>query len=171
VDQDSFSYLRLAAVVALAASMLLAGAAAAAVEDVTLDGIACSAPELHCPDADCPVELITRAGNVIEPRSGRAFYLDYPCGLALGDAVTFVLNVHGTAAPANWHRHYFPVHDFKDRYELIVATPQAEVYEYEGCRDGRVLADVIRREKGHTEGLEPNVTEHIVRLMVGAAEE
>lgn len=325
-DSTSFSDARRALRLALAGSLLLSGGAAAAVEDVTLDGVACSAPELHCPDADCPVELITRAGNAIEPRSGRSFFLDYPCGLAPGDAVTFVLNVHGTAAPANWHRHYFPAHDFKDSYELVVATPQArgdsaetrmpqqwgddvdleyvrgvvdyvyekfadleierfwlvghsqgggyvqrlvckegfrervdgvvalaggypglrgelpecefsfiletgsedrlgnqvperspwaehlecgervrsedvvdtragyvydtrdrpppfegwggkpapgtaEVYEYEGCRDGRVLADVIRLEKGHTEGLEPNVTEHIVRLMVGATED
>ncbi len=29
-----------------------------------------------------------------------------------------------------------------------------------GCNDGRVVADVIRLGKGHTEGLEPNVTEN-----------
>jgi hypothetical protein len=36
------------------------------------------------------------------------------------------------------------------------------------CGDGRIVADVIRRDKGHTEGLEPNVTEEIVKLMLSA---
>jgi hypothetical protein len=43
---------------------------------------------------------------------------------------------------------------------------RAEVFVYAGCRGGHVVADVIRRDKGHTEGLEPNVTERIVQLMM-----
>ena len=43
---------------------------------------------------------------------------------------------------------------------------RAQVYRYPDCSDGRVVADVIRLDKGHTEGLEPNVTEEIVKLMV-----
>jgi hypothetical protein len=42
------------------------------------------------------------------------------------------------------------------------------VFNYRGCRDGRVVADVVRLDKGHTEGLEPKVTEEIVKLMVSA---
>jgi hypothetical protein len=42
------------------------------------------------------------------------------------------------------------------------------VYVYPSCADGRVVADVVRFEKGHTEGLEPNVTEALVKLMVSA---
>ena len=34
--------------------------------------------------------------------------------------------------------------------------------------DGRVVADVVRIDKGHTEGLEPNVVEELVKLMVSA---
>jgi hypothetical protein len=34
--------------------------------------------------------------------------------------------------------------------------------------DGRVVADVVRLDKGHTEGLEPNVTEEIIKLMLSA---
>ena len=30
------------------------------------------------------------------------------------------------------------------------------------------MADVVRLDKGHTEGLEPNVTEELVRLMLSA---
>ncbi|MEP7026330.1 MAG: hypothetical protein ABJB47_21510 [Actinomycetota bacterium] len=44
----------------------------------------------------------------------------------------------------------------------------AEVYRYPGTRDGRVVADVVRRGKGHTEGLEPNITRELVQMMVGA---
>ncbi|MFN3514063.1 MAG: hypothetical protein ACK41C_13525 [Phenylobacterium sp.] len=45
---------------------------------------------------------------------------------------------------------------------------RTEVYAYPGCRDGRVVADLVRIDKGHTEGLEPKVTEEIVKLMVSA---
>ena len=44
----------------------------------------------------------------------------------------------------------------------------AEVWVYPGARDGRVIADVVRLNKGHTEGLEPNITEEIIKLMVSA---
>jgi len=44
----------------------------------------------------------------------------------------------------------------------------AEEFVFEGCRDGRVVADVVRLDKGHTEGWEPNVTEEVVRLMTSA---
>lgn len=42
-------------------------------------------------------------------------------------------------------------------------------YDYAGCEDGRVVADVVRLDKGHTEGLEPHVTEYIVRRMTEAS--
>jgi hypothetical protein len=44
----------------------------------------------------------------------------------------------------------------------------AHVYVYPAARDGRVIADIVRVGKGHTEGLEPKITEAIVRLMVSA---
>jgi hypothetical protein len=31
-----------------------------------------------------------------------------------------------------------------------------------------VIADVVRLDKGHTEGLEPRVTEELIKLMVSA---
>jgi hypothetical protein len=39
---------------------------------------------------------------------------------------------------------------------------------YPGCDGGRVVADLIRIDKGHTEGLEENVVEQIVQLMMAA---
>ena len=51
---------------------------------------------------------------------------------------------------------------------LLPRPGTAEVFVYPGCRDGAVVADVVRLDKGHTEGLEPKVTEAIVSLMLSA---
>jgi hypothetical protein len=48
------------------------------------------------------------------------------------------------------------------------APGKAEVWVYPNARGGRVIADVVRLEKGHTEGLEPNVTEALLRMMTEA---
>jgi hypothetical protein len=45
---------------------------------------------------------------------------------------------------------------------------RANIFVYPGCRDGRVVADVVRIDKGHTEGLEPKVTEELVKMMLSA---
>ena len=45
----------------------------------------------------------------------------------------------------------------------------AQVYVYPGALRGRVIADVVRMDKGHTEGLEPVVTEELVKLIVSSA--
>jgi hypothetical protein len=39
---------------------------------------------------------------------------------------------------------------------------------YPNARGGRVIADVVRLDKGHTEGLEPRITEELIRMMVTA---
>jgi len=44
----------------------------------------------------------------------------------------------------------------------------AEVYVYPDAKDGRVIADVVRRDKGHTEGLEPLITRKLLDLIVAA---
>jgi hypothetical protein len=44
----------------------------------------------------------------------------------------------------------------------------AQVYVYPNARDGKVIADVVRLDKGHTEGLEPNVTDELLKLLVSA---
>ena len=51
---------------------------------------------------------------------------------------------------------------------LLPAPGAAKVHVYPNCKDGMVVADVVRLDKGHTEGLEPNVTEALVKLMVSA---
>jgi hypothetical protein len=42
----------------------------------------------------------------------------------------------------------------------------AEWWVYPGCDGGRVVADIVRMDKGHTEGIEENVVEQIVQLMM-----
>lgn len=51
---------------------------------------------------------------------------------------------------------------------LLPRPGTARVYLYPGARDGRLIADVVRLDKGHTEGLEPNITRELVRMMAAA---
>ncbi len=44
----------------------------------------------------------------------------------------------------------------------------AQVYVYPNARGGRVIADVLRLDKGHTEGLEPNVMRTLIEMLVSA---
>jgi hypothetical protein len=44
----------------------------------------------------------------------------------------------------------------------------AQVHVYEKCQGSRLVSDVVRMDKGHTEGLEPKVTEALVKLMLSA---
>jgi hypothetical protein len=44
----------------------------------------------------------------------------------------------------------------------------AQEFVFPNARGGRVIADVVRLNKGHTEGLEPRVTEELVRLVVSS---
>ena len=49
------------------------------------------------------------------------------------------------------------------------APGTAQVYVFPNAKGGRVIADVVRIDKGHTEGLEPRITEEIIKLMVSAS--
>jgi len=44
----------------------------------------------------------------------------------------------------------------------------AKVWIYPNARDGRVIADVVRVDKGHTEGLEPNITRWLAQQIAAA---
>jgi hypothetical protein len=45
---------------------------------------------------------------------------------------------------------------------------RSKVYQFPNCKDGRVVADVVKLMKGHTEGYEPNVTDKIIELAMSA---
>lgn len=51
---------------------------------------------------------------------------------------------------------------------LLPRPGTAQVWTYPGAAGGRVVADVVRLDKGHTEGLEPNVTRTLVELLLAA---
>ncbi|MDB5436727.1 MAG: hypothetical protein JWR47_2984 [Phenylobacterium sp.] len=111
----------LAAGAAAIAALCAAGAASA--KDVL--GVACkSPPPAHCSGEAC-VPLLGDPGNAVDPKTGRKFWLDYPCDLKPGDKVIFILNIHGAGSIGQWQRHYFPAMDYKDKYKLVVATPTA----------------------------------------------
>ena len=46
---------------------------------------------------------------------------------------------------------------------------RAQVYVFPKCKDGRVIADIVKLQKGHTEGYEPNVTDKIMELATSAS--
>jgi hypothetical protein len=54
------------------------------------------------------------------------------------------------------------------QWGLLPRPGTAQVYVYPGARHGRLIADVVRLDKGHTEGLEPNITAKLVTMMVAA---
>ena len=111
--------IQLLAVLALAAAALYANKA-----PVELAGVSCETPPpLHCPDANCPSSIVIDQGSAVEPKTGRKFFLDYPCNLKRNEKVKFILSLHGAGSYGNWQRHYFPIVDYKDKYRLVIATP------------------------------------------------
>jgi len=45
---------------------------------------------------------------------------------------------------------------------------RAQVFNFPNCKGGRVVADVVKLGKGHTEGYEPNITDKIMAMAVSA---
>ena len=54
------------------------------------------------------------------------------------------------------------------QWGLLPRPGTAKMWIYPDAKDGRVIADVVRIDKGHTEGLEPKVTEELVKLIASA---
>lgn len=100
-------------------------------------------PAFHCPDANCPRELIAVAGNAVDPKTNRKFFLDYPCDLKPSEQVTFILNLHGGGSVSNWQRHYFPLLDLKDKYRLVIAAPSGVVRGWVPANDDAYLQNIV----------------------------
>lgn len=144
--KDSGSHVRrVTRVSCLCLALLATGGGASGAADVALPGAACSVPELHCPDQDCPAVLMSHRGNATDLATGRQFYLDYPCGLQAGEEVTFILNLHGGGSIGAWQRHYFPAFDFKDKYRLVVATPSGVVRAWMPENDDQHLQNIVNQ--------------------------
>ena len=100
--------------------------ATAAAQPVRVAAADCTPPPAATCTADgCNAANLGETGNAIEPGSGRAFFLDYPCDLQPGEPFTFILSLHGAGSIGNWQRHYFPAVDYKEKYRLVIATPTA----------------------------------------------
>ena len=103
---------------------------------VQLSGAPCATPPvLHCPDADCPTDRVINQGPVVEMKTRRTYFLDYPCDLKPGEPVTFILSLHGAGSYGNWQRHYFPLLDLKDKYRLVIATPNSPTHVWSEADD------------------------------------
>ena len=120
MKKDDIPRLFMIAVAATAAGAMTSGARAQA-----LAGVQCTTPAPHHCGESCAPELLANRGNAADPKTGREFFLDFPCDLAAGEKVVFILSIHGAGSIGNWQRHYFPALDFKETYRLVIATPTA----------------------------------------------
>jgi hypothetical protein len=104
-------------------------------------------PPLPCPNANCPAELDANQGNAIEPKTERKYFLDYPCDLRPGEKVTFILSLHGSDLPGSgsWHRRYFPIMDLKEKYRLVIATPNSSdpFVGWNAAKDDEYLRNIV----------------------------
>jgi pimeloyl-ACP methyl ester carboxylesterase len=72
---------------------------------------------------------------VTEPKTGRGYFLDYPCDLKAGEKVTFILSLHGGGSSHTWQRRYFPAFDYKDQHRLVIATPFSPTRSWSAADD------------------------------------
>jgi hypothetical protein len=109
---------------------------ASAQDPVRFAGAPCATPPvLHCPDKDCPSDRVINQGPVVEMKTRRTYFLDYPCDMKPGEKVTFVLALHGAGSYGNWQRNYFPLVDYKDKYRLVIATPNSPTHVWSESDD------------------------------------
>ena len=120
----------------IAAAALACASVASAQPFVSIAGAPCVAPPtLRCPDADCPSDRVINQGPVVEMKTRRTYFLDYPCDLKPGEKITFILSLHGAGSYGNWQRHYFPIVDYKDQYRLVIATPNSPTHVWSDVDD------------------------------------
>lgn len=139
--KESLNVLRLLALVG--AVMACTGTGSAQEQAVRLAGAACATPPvLHCPDKDCLGDRVINPGPVVEMKTRRTYFLDYPCDLKKGEKVTLILSLHGGGSYANWQRHYFPLLDYVDKYRLVVATPSSPTRAW-STADDEYLQNIV----------------------------
>src|SRR5262252_2149131 len=122
---------------AVAVALSFAGTASAQEGPFQFPGTTCAAgaPYLHCPDRECSSATVVNQGRVVEMKTRRTYFLDYPCDLKKGEKVTFILSLHGAGSYGNWQRNYFPLMDYKDKYRLVIATPNSPTHVWSDADD------------------------------------
>jgi pimeloyl-ACP methyl ester carboxylesterase len=78
---------------------------------------------------------VINQGPTVEMKTRRTYFLDYPCDLKPGEKVTFILSLHGAGSYGNWQRNYFPLMDYKDKYRLVIATPNSPTHVWSAVDD------------------------------------
>jgi hypothetical protein len=120
----------------LLGTLALAVCAARAQQPFQFAGAPCATPAaLHCPDKECTSDRVINQGPVVEMKTRRTYFLDYPCDVKSGEKVTFILSLHGAGSYGNWQRHYFPLVDYKDKYRLVIATPNSPTHVWSDADD------------------------------------
>lgn len=124
------------------------GASFSLAEPVRVAAASCETPPVaSCTAEGCEAGLFGNLGNATEPKTGRKFFLDYPCDLEKGEKINFILSIHGGGSIGNWQRHYFPALDYKEKYRLVVATGTAATTEpvrmWTGPADDEYLQNIV----------------------------
>jgi len=65
----------------------------------------------------------------VDSNTNRKCFIDEPDDIKADEDLTFILNLHGGGSHGTWQHRYFPAHDYRDKYRLIVATPSAATRE------------------------------------------
>ncbi|MEK6301279.1 MAG: alpha/beta hydrolase [Acidobacteriota bacterium] len=144
----SIAKLKLIRLLAIACAVFAFAGYAGAQQPIQFAGTTCDAtPFLRCPDKDCPPEKVISPGTVVEMKTRRTYFLDYPCDLKAGEKVTFILSLHGFGSYGNWQRHYFPIMDYKDKYRLVIATPNAPTRSW-SADDDAYLQNIVESVVG-----------------------
>ena len=133
----------------LGSAIAMALAAGGSARAADLLGVACTTPApAHCADTGCTSAELANLGDAVEPKSGRKFFLDYPCNLKPGEKVTFILSLHGGGSIGNWQRHYFPLIDLKEKHRLVIATPSGTANVWNAEKDDAYLRGVVEQVEG-----------------------
>jgi len=135
----------------LATMLVCASYAYADDKPVAIQGAQCASPPvLHCPASQCETALMINQGPVVEMKTRRPYFLDYPCDLKPGEKVTFVLSLHGGGSYGNWQRHYLPLMDYKEKYRLVIATPNSPIRAWSEVDDAYLqnIVDFVTAQIG-----------------------
>jgi hypothetical protein len=133
---SSRDFIRMLAIIVGALGFMGYARAQQAPQFVQIAGAPCDTPPvLHCPDTDCSADREINQGPVVEMKTRRTYFLDYPCDLKPGEKVIFILSIHGAGSYGNWQRHYFPLLDYVDKYRLVVATPNSPTHIWSSADD------------------------------------
>ena len=140
---SSQKFIRLFVILAAVAAFVGYARAQAQLQSFQFAGAPCATPPvLHCPDTDCTADREINQGPVVEMKTRRTYFLDYPCDLKPGEKVTFILSIHGAGSYGNWQRHYFPLLDYVDKYRLVVATPNSPTHIW-STADDEYLQNIV----------------------------